>query len=500
MEYSAPDVWVVFRQAEYKLNPSVKSSFITARIDYAIDYATENNHDRVKIYLPIEYRDAFLAINTAKINEYITAAYQSNDCLQLIRSLRLTHDYLHLDLTQMRKLIDAAELAKYKTAVLNYIEHALNTCGYKLELMHEFLTEEFYTKYVDRIDFHKYKNANYQLYYEVSQYPIKNLPDSLAIANFPTSIWRFISNVPINVLQMETSNNGDDLDFMCEYAEDFVAIDIISNKRILDSNIIAKNRHIPEWFVDKHLYELSNCIDRDTKNMYLIIKSLEIYPERVARSCLRTKGMLVTTVNTWIDKFDLQLCEGHTDEFYNSLILKDDEFQDLEYCAELSMDFITKNLNKMLYFNPDNRRLTRDFILKNANYITKVPHTLADWKISDQFANQLVGKNASLLRALEYNKWLTSEFYSRYTYNAYDITLFCNLTNAYLLDMYWSQCIHRIVGKIHGNYHTCNKYIHQLEVFGAIPLQLYIDRNIKTKLECIDRNPPISDVVLLMNE
>jgi hypothetical protein len=322
------------------------------------------------------------------------------------------------------------------------------------------------------------------------------MPMELALIYFRDSIHRYIPDAPIE--WYEYNDDSYYLRHVFEYSSDFKAIDSCIGYYSLNTHLIAKNKHLPDWFVDKHIKEfLKGGLYMQISSLYLIIKILSHRPELIHSYSLCTKNVPVGIVNQYIEKFNLSECSGHTADFYNQLQPASWQFVDLDECNELPMEFIAKNLQRMGSFNPDNRRLTNKFILQHAAHITYHHNLLNNWKISDEFAHQLVEINQNLIIPFLTNRWLTINFYNRYL--PYNINQIRSNFNANLIGIYSHWIIHELHEKIIGNYELCNKHLELLDSFSSIPLQLYIDRNIKTKLERIDRTPPISDIVRLFN-
>jgi hypothetical protein len=493
-------VYICFSTICYKLHHSITSILITERINYAI----EHNYAVASIDMPDEYLDTVVAISSLQVPNYVNSAYVSPNCFELIRQLKLTYDYLHLDLAPLKALIDEIELTKYKTAVIDYIEHALMTSNAKLHLAHPFMTADFYRKFADRFDFSTYIDRREIDIPDIYDYPLGELPAEIAIYYFPrSSVYKYAPDVPIE-LDLCSINTND----IFEYSSDFKNIELLISHNANDYHLLARNKHLPNWFVDKHIDKFLKYVRPmyySFNTTYLALRILAVNPNLIANCILGTKDIPIDIINKHIDKFNLSLCTGHNASFYHSLKLTtNDHYSMIVHCNELPMDFIASHITSMSYFNPNNKLLTNQFILEYANYImtdlTDFDYdVLYDWRITDEFAHQLLLRNYDLIHVFMINRWLSADFYNRYL--PYDIKHINDKSNANLISMYIHYIVYNnnIDEKIIANYDVCSKHLHLLHVFKLIPLQLYINYNIKHLLERIDTEPPISNVQTLFN-
>ena len=457
------EITIQGRNAYYILSKELaETTFFKEIISYM------NEHKQT--YTLNDYEDEFIALNT-NLHDYICKIYSNDNDEQIISSIKRLKEainYFHYDIGKFNELVEDIDDYYYNLRINEYITGILRK--YKTTVkFHQSFTEEFYAEFDDLID---YSDVN------LTQYTCANVPLYIIEKHF-SHMYVMARDLQLSIINENTYN------YIFQTSTDFVAID----KYICSTGAkhkyaapLAYNKHLPEWFVEKHIkmllfsgiFSVNRAIMQYACKFNMLDGKTYMFVQHVPRDYLISHveqfGMIY---------FDNSILR-HNEIF--TLNFSEDQLSDLGYCEKVPVKFVEENYEKMGQFNCTNLALSKEFILKNITYAWGTEEQLSLWKITDEFAIEI------------YNAIIAQDGIHLYNVDLIELAgnIYLQYDTANLFQLLTKDNYIRFQGKNYDEYIRRNIDVPNLPI-RRLPLNICKELNI-THINAISRNRHVLSV------
>ena len=419
-------------------------------------------HDIPVIKCDEIHREVFEILNTNDaIYKYLqhmnVTDLTASDRQLLYKRLQYTYDYFQVDLTKLHKAIDFQEQECYRLEVNKYIILVLNANPtLKITGINSIYCAQLFHEYIDRFDFRGTKIT--------SKNKCQSLSSDIVLKYFNKR------DIISNVLTINSAHPLSELLPYCTNANNRVALYSMSchvNEILALANItghfndLAMNKHLTDSqchgqlssYVFDHYNESGDRFPHKYISDMIVEAGVfnewsDISPEFLSLEIIKQN---IHSINLRHLKYNINI----TDEFYDELKLY--QARMLNTSNKITERFLT---NHDILFNPCNSRLSNMFILSNANRINPESKELASWKITNEFAIELL----QVLAADKKYKTISR--------------LFNNLNINYnILEQYEHLVSNKQIPYIN-RYEYIAKNMHAIYLFECIPFRIYKENSL----------------------
>jgi hypothetical protein len=452
-------------------------------------------HNETSINL-LRYEDVFVAINTNTLNKLIESIYKSNriNILDALSKIKQGIDYFQYDIDKFISIAETIDDEYYKKEVNYYIASCLRKNPNIVLDHNEIFTEEFHHEFNKHIN---YTNLNH---YDIIN---KQTPINYLIDHYTNKLELLIiyGKIDLSGKKFYSFNNYEQNIILSIYS-DFKYID--DSKLLFTIDEVKRlviNPNLPKWFIEKnygHFLKTSYTnkiimevlVEKKFMDTYLIYLQEYNY-EFLYCSEFVPIDLLIKYPHRF-DMFNLYKNVNVTTNDYFKIPFTIDQYEnDLWYNNKLPMEFIENNIKNMYYFNPVNKNLTNEFILKHLHNICNSQEILTNWKITNSFAEKIyaivstdVKKYSTIIRYLTMNKYISYEL-------AYKFWLLIYTSSPKFLSV---DDLEDITSEptnfnlLQYRYEFVQTHISYIQHFTDIPLQIFIDFGIFTHLDKIAKS------------